>query len=69
MRWFWLGLYKTSRAITRLAFGLGHKVQWLGWKAYDKAGLGSSGVVRSRVRKPLTSIWRWWRKVVARVQS
>lgn len=68
MRWFWLGLYKTSRLITRLFFGLAHKAQWLGFKAYDKAGLGG-GVARSRSRKPLTAIWRVWRKLVARVQS
>jgi hypothetical protein len=68
VRWFWLGLYKTSRLITRLFFGLAHKAQWVGFKAYDKAGLGG-GVARSRSRKPLTAIWRWWRKLVARVQS
>lgn len=68
MRWFWLSVYKTSRVITRLLFGLGHKIQWLGWKSYDKAGLGSS-VARCRSRKPLTAIWRAWRKLVARVQS
>ncbi len=68
MRWFWLGLYKASRVLARLFFGLAHKAQWLGFKAYDKAGLGSS-VVRCRSRKPLTAVWRWWRKLVARVQS
>ena len=68
MRWFWLFIYKTSRVITRVMFGLGHKAQWLGWKAYDKAGLGG-GVVRGRSRKPLTAIWRAWRKLLARVQS
>jgi hypothetical protein len=68
MRWLWLGLYKTSRLIARVMFGLGHKAQWLGWKAYDKAGLGG-GVVRGRSRKPLTAVWRAWRKLLARVQS
>ena len=68
MRWFWLALYKTTRLVSRLFFGLGHKAQWLGFKAYDKAGLGSS-VVRNRSRKPLTAIWKAWRKLVARVQS
>jgi hypothetical protein len=65
MRWFWLALYKTSRVLARLFFGLGHKAQWLGWKAYDKAGLGSS-VVRSRCRKPLTAVWKLWRKLLER---
>jgi hypothetical protein len=68
MRWFWLAIYKTSRLVTRIAFGIGHKAQWLGWKAYDQVGLGG-GVARSRSRKPLTAIWKAWRKVVARVQS
>jgi hypothetical protein len=68
MRWFWLFIYKTSRVITRVFFGLAHKVQWVGFKAYDKAGLGG-GVVRGRSRKPLTAIWRAWRKLLARVQS
>ena len=68
MRWFWLGLYKTSRVITRVMFGLGHKAQWVGFKAYDKAGLGG-GVVRGRSRKPLTAIWKAWHKLLARVQS
>lgn len=67
MRWFWLGLYKTSRVLARLFFGLGHKAQWVGFKAYDKAGLGSS-VVRSRGRKPLTALWRLWNKLVSRGQ-
>lgn len=67
MRWFWLGIYKTSRVITRVLFGLAHKAQWVGFKAYDKAGLGSGG--RGRSRKPLTAIWKLWRKLVARVQS
>lgn len=68
MRWFWLALYKATRLVSRLFFGLGHKAQWLGFKAYDKAGLGG-GVARSRSRKPLTAIWKAWRKLVARVQS
>ena len=68
-RFIWLGLYKTSRVITRVLFGLGHKVQWLGWKAYDKAGLGSGSVARGYGRKPLTAIWKVWRKVLARIQS
>jgi hypothetical protein len=68
MRWFWLFIYKTSRVLARLFFGLGHKAQWVGFKAYDKAGLGG-GVVRGRSRKPLTAIWRVWRKLLARVQS
>jgi hypothetical protein len=68
MRWFWLFIYKTSRVITRVLFGLAHKTQWVGFKAYDKAGLGG-GVVRGRSRKPLTAIWRAWRKLLARVQS
>ena len=67
MRWFWLGLYKTSRVLARLFFGLGHKAQWLGWKAYDKARLGSAGVVRGRCRKPLTAVWRAWNKLVGRI--
>jgi hypothetical protein len=68
MRWFWLALYKTSRVLARLFFGLGHKAQWLGWKAYDKSGLGSGGVVRGQVRKPLTAIWKAWNKLVSRGQ-
>lgn len=68
MRWFWLGLYKISRVLARLFFGLGHKAQWVGFKAYDKAGLGG-GVVRGRSRKPLTAIWKAWHKLLARVQS
>jgi hypothetical protein len=66
VRWFWFGLYKASRVITRLFFGLAHKAQWLGFKAYDKAGLGVRG---RRRRKPLTAIWKAWRWLVARVQS
>ena len=65
-RFIWLGLYKISRVIARLFFGLGHKAQWLGWKAYDKAGLGSSSVVRGRVHKPLTAVWRAWSKLLGR---
>ena len=65
MRWFWLGIYKTSRVLARLFFGLGHKAQWVGFKAYDKAGLG--GVARGRSRKPLTAVWKLWRKLVGRV--
>jgi len=68
MRWFWLGLYKTSRVVSRVFFGIAHKAQWLGFIAYDKAGLGSS-VARSRSRKPLTAVWKLWRKLLARVQS
>ena len=65
-RFIWLGLYKTSRVVARLFFGLGHKAQWLGWKAYDKAGLGSSSVARGRSRKPLTAIWKSWNKLLGR---
>jgi len=68
MRWFWLFIYKTSRVITRVLFGLAHKAQWVGFKAYDKAGLGG-GVFRGRSRKPLTAVWRVWRKLLARIQS
>jgi hypothetical protein len=52
MRWFWLAVYRLSRVLTRVLFGLGHKIQWLGWKASDRAGLG----VRRRPRKPLTAV-------------
>ena len=65
-RWFWLGIYKASRVITRVFFGLGHKAQWLGFKAYDKAGLGSGGLGRKWRRKPLTALWRVWRKLLGR---
>lgn len=65
-RWFWLSIYKTSRLVSRFFFGLAHKAQWVGLKAYDKAGLGSS-VVRGRCRKPLTALWRAWGKLVGRV--
>jgi hypothetical protein len=66
-RFIWLGLYKISRVIARVLFGLGHKAQWLGWRAYDKAGLGSA-VARGQVRKPLTALWRAWSKLLGRGQ-
>ena len=64
MRWFWLGLYKTSRVVSRVFFGIAHKAQWFGLKALDNAG----GRGRGRNRKPLTAIWKAWRWVVNRIQ-
>ena len=65
MRWFWLFVYSLTRLVVRVLFGIGHKVQWLGWKAMDKASV-SGGVVRYRSKKPLTTIWRLWNKLVGR---